>query len=209
VAEEELCVDIPIAVTFDGRRRFEGEYRVCAGDSISDVASRVAQDIAQAWARRMKVTDVEAVERITEGVEDVLDIYLTGALYEVYGGLLDALEQCIPGITAFFGARGSDGYSEKGRSVFVDIDISGTCEYLEKVVAVIGELVAPRIAIPAVPEAKLRLAEDRLTAQLPEDAKSYVKMLEQLRSPYETLWDLLKKLVGGRFWWTIYRTRNE
>jgi len=69
--------------------------------------------------------------------------------------------------------------------------------------------VAPRIAIPAVPEAKLRLAEDRLTAQLPEDAKSYVKMLEQLRSPYETLWDLLKKLVGGRFWWTIYRTRNE
>jgi len=79
----------------------------------------------------------------------------------------------------------------------VDIDISGTCEYLEKVVAVIGELVAPRIAIPAVPEAKLRLAEDRLTAQLPEDAKSYVKMLEQLRSPYETLWDLLKKLVGG------------
>jgi hypothetical protein len=222
------CVDVPITVLFDKRRKFEKTYTVCPETDISSLADEIASDIARAWARATGREIRESMDRIREGVSAVLDMYLTTAFFEVYGRLEELVSMCEAGLITEESAVGSDGYAEGERALEVVVDVSGTCDTLTRAYYTIMDMIAPAVTreeIEAVkerypelaealevefPERKARVlyVEDRFYRLLPEPAKRYYDTVSKTRVLYRELKDRLSVLIGANIWYTIYRTTN-
>jgi hypothetical protein len=222
------CIDVPITVVFDKRRKFEKVYTICPETDVMSLADEIASDIAKSWSKTMKKVDREAMDRIREGVGSILDMFLTTALFEVYGRLEELVSMCEAGLITEESATGSDGYAEGERALEVVVDVAGTCDVLSQAYYTIMNVMTPAITereIEAVrerypelaealevefPERKARVlyVEDRFYRLLPEQAKRYYNTVSKTRIPYRELKDRLSILIGANIWYTIYRTTN-
>jgi len=222
------CIDIPVTVVFDKRRKFEKVYTVCPETDVMSLADEIASDIAKSWSKAMKKVDREAMDRIREGVSAVLDMYLTTAFFEVYGRLEELVSMCEMGLITEESATGADGYAEGERALEVIVDVSGTCDILSQAYYTIMNMMASAVTreeIEAVKErypelaealeaefperrARVLYMEDRFYRLLPEQAKRYYDAVSRTRVLYRELKDRLSVLIGANIWYTIYRTTN-
>jgi len=223
------CVEIPITIVFDKKRRFEASYPICPDTDISQLAEKIAEDIANSWAQKMGVKKEEAIEKIREGVALALDMYLTGIIFELYGQIEEAYQECESGLITSIRISASDGYEENGRSLMAVVETEFTCEEISALYHALMEMLATPFTrtemkrleeeLPGVAEAiekealekkgRLMYVEDRLYRALPEPAKQYYRTVTSTYIPYRDLKRLLERLVNANIWFTIYRTTNS
>jgi hypothetical protein len=223
------CIDIPITILFDKRRRFEAVYTICPDMDVSQLAEKIAEDIASSWAQRMKVTKREAVERVRDGISLALDMYLTGTVFEMYSQVEEAYSECEAGLITSARIVASDGYEENGRSLIAVVDIELPCEEVSVLYYTLESMMAPAFTrtevkrleaeLPEVARAieeemlekkgKLMYVEDRLYRALPEGARNYYRTVTKTYIPYKDLKRLLEHLVNANMWYTVYRTLNS
>jgi hypothetical protein len=223
------CVEIPITIVFDKKRRFEASYPICPDTDISQLAEKIAEDIANSWAQKMGVKKEEAIEKIREGVALALDMYLTGIIFELYGQIEEAYQECESGLITSIRISASDGYEEDGRSLMAVVETEFTCEEISALYHALMEMLATPFTrtemkrleeeLPGVAEAiekealekkgRLMYVEDRLYRALPEPAKQYYRTVTSTYIPYRDLKRLLERLVNANIWFTIYRTTNS
>jgi len=222
------CVDIPITILFDKRRRFEAVYTICPDTDISQLAEKIAEDIAYSWARRTGKEIRDAIERIRDGVALALDMYLTGAVFEMYSQVEEAYSECEAGLITSARITASDGYEENGRSLVAVVDVELPCEEVSMLYHALGSMVAPAFTrtemerleaeLPEVAraieeemlekKARLMYIEDRLYRALSEQAKRYYSTVTKTYIPYKDLKRLLEHLINANIWYTVYRTTN-
>jgi hypothetical protein len=222
------CIDIPITILFDKRRRFEAVYTICPDTDVSQLAEKIAEDIASSWAQRMKVTKREAMERVRDGISLALDMYLTGTMFEMYSQIEEAYSECEAGLITSARITASDGYEENGRSLMAVVDVELPCEEVSALYYTLESMMTPaftrtemerlRKELPEVARAieeemlerkgRLMYVEDRLYKALPEGAKKYYSTVTKTYIPYKDLKRLLEHLVNANIWYTIYRTQN-
>jgi hypothetical protein len=222
------CTEIPITIVFDKRRRFEASYTICPDTDITQLAEKIAEDIAYSWAKKMGKEIKEAIERIRDGVALALDMYLTGAIFELYSQVEEAYSECEAGLISSARISASDGYEENGRALMAVIDVELTCDQIAALYYVLMSMLTPpftraemerlRRELPGVAKAieaealekkgRLMYIEDRLYRALPEPAKEYYRTVTNTYIPYKDLKRLLERLVGANIWFTIYRTLN-
>jgi hypothetical protein len=222
------CVEIPITIVFDKKRKFEAFYSICPDTDVSQLADKIAEDIADSWAQKMGVKKEEAIEKIRDGVALALDMYLTGTIFELYGQIEEAYQECESGLVTSVRISASDGYEEDGRSLMTVVETEFTCEEVSALYHVLSEMLATpftkaemerlKMELPGVAEAiesemlekkgRLMYVEDRLYKALPEPAKQYYRTVTSTYIPYRDLKRLLERLVDANIWFTIYRTQN-
>ena len=222
------CIEIPITIVFDKRRRFEAMYSICPDTDVSQLAEKIAEDIASSWAKRTGREIRDAIERIKDGVALALDMYLTGAIFELYGQIEEAYQECEAGLISSARISASDGYEENGRSLMAVIDVELPCEEVSALYYALESMLTPpftrtemerlRKELPGVAKAieaealerkgRLMYIEDRLYRVLPEPAREYYRTVTSTYIPYRDLKRLMERLVGANIWFTIYRTAN-
>jgi hypothetical protein len=222
------CAEIPITIVFDKRRKFEASYTICPDTDITQLAERIAEDIAYSWAKRTGKEIKDAIERIRDGVALALDMYLTGAIFELYSQVEEAYQECEAGLVTSVRISASDGYEENGRALMAVIDVELTCDQIAVLYHVLMSMLTPPFTktemerlkkeLPEVAKAieaealerkgRLMYVEDRLYRALPEQAKEYYRTVTSTYIPYKDLKRLLERLIGANIWFTIYRTTN-
>jgi len=222
------CIDIPITILFDKRRRFESVYTICPDTDISQLAEKIAEDIASSWANRTGKEIRDAIERIKDGVAIALDMYLTGTIFEIYSQVEEAYSECEAGLITSARITASDGYEENGRSLMAVVDVELPCEEVSMLYHALGSMMTPAFTrtemerleaeLPEVAraieeemlekKARLMYIEDRLYRALPEQAKRYYSTVTKTYIPYKDLKRLLEHLINANIWYTVYRTTN-
>lgn len=203
------CIDIEVRLSFDNKRFFPDTgtktITICRDMDVSEIADEIADEATEAWVKAMNITDKEAIETYRNAVAYYAELYLWGALQELYEMLRLRREECELFPYLEISAEASDGYEERGRSFRVYVAGRTLCDaadiYIDVIASVIGEFVEVRD--------RLKVMEEKVIGKLPEDAQGYVRMLEQMVIPYRILLEGLELKIPARWWYTIYTTQNS
>ena len=211
---ERICVDVEIRLWFDApsfdiaKRRFVTTARICSDTDIDDVASQIARELGEEWARKTRVRDPNLVREYMESIQDYISHYLHTALQEFLENLERSRPYCMryPQYVVF--ENGADGYyvEREQRGMYIEVSANVPCREISSwIEAIYSSLGTPVRRVELIRE---------LIEKLSDCEKHVIAPIINSSAPHEIILNWLEVTCfrdgsACRWWYTIYYTRNR